>query len=132
MKDDIWPEDYWGFLGMPAKSKEQTMTGIEAIAAERQRQIEKEGWTPEHDDEHDDGSLALVAAILATPHHLFRQDVEEFDDGTKVVTFSDPWPPSWHDAWDKRGEADRKRLIEIAGALLAAEYDRLTRAGQSN
>ena len=28
------------------------MTGVELIAAERQRQIEVEGWTPEHDDAH--------------------------------------------------------------------------------
>lgn len=33
-------------------------TGIEAIAAERQRQIEKEGWTPEHDDTHGAGEMA--------------------------------------------------------------------------
>jgi len=27
------------------------MNGIERIAAERERQVEAEGWTPEHDDE---------------------------------------------------------------------------------
>lgn len=34
-----------------------------AIDAERQRQISVEGWTPEHDDQHDDGSL-LQAAVF--------------------------------------------------------------------
>ena len=27
-------------------------SGIEIIAAERQRQIDQEGWTPEHNAEH--------------------------------------------------------------------------------
>ena len=31
-------------------------TGAELIAAERRRQIEDEGWTPEHDVEHADGT----------------------------------------------------------------------------
>ncbi|MDE4098983.1 hypothetical protein [Phaeobacter gallaeciensis] len=106
------------------------MNGIEAIAAERQRQIEEEGWTPENDDQHDDESLAMVAAIFAAPDHLFCQQVDEYDDGTKSVTFYDPWPISWHDGWDRRTDFDRKRLLVIAGALLAAEIDRLDRAAE--
>ena len=30
---------------------------LEEIAAERRRQIEQEGWTPEHDDQHRGGTL---------------------------------------------------------------------------
>ncbi len=41
------------------------MTGIERIAAERLRQIEKKGWTPEHDDEHDPEDLEMAAACYA-------------------------------------------------------------------
>ena len=33
-------------------------TGIELIAEERQRQIEVEGWTADHDKWHTDESLA--------------------------------------------------------------------------
>lgn len=33
------------------------MSVIDEIAAERRRQIEVEGWTPEHDDEHPDGHM---------------------------------------------------------------------------
>ena len=44
-----------------------TRTGIQRIVDERARQIAKEGWTPEHDDEHVDGELALVGALYATP-----------------------------------------------------------------
>ena len=32
------------------------MNGIELITKERTRQIEKEGWTSEHDDTHNDGA----------------------------------------------------------------------------
>lgn len=38
------------------------MSVIDEIAAERQRQVEVEGWTAEHDDKHADGSLAQAAA----------------------------------------------------------------------
>lgn len=40
--------------------------GIQLIAEERVRQIEQEGWTPEHDDEHADGELAIAAGVVAT------------------------------------------------------------------
>ncbi|MGV7154880.1 hypothetical protein ACWA33_18595, partial [Pseudomonas aeruginosa] len=35
------------------------------VQAERRRQIEGEGWTPEHDDEHDNGEMARTAACYA-------------------------------------------------------------------
>lgn len=37
------------------------MTGIELIAKERQRQIEQEGWTAEHDSQHTAGELLQCA-----------------------------------------------------------------------
>ena len=39
------------------------------IAAERRRQIEAEGWTPEHDDAHSDGQMATAAACYAISAH---------------------------------------------------------------
>src|SRR6516162_7451434 len=35
-----------------APAQAGSVTGAELIAVERQRQINREGWTPEHDDEH--------------------------------------------------------------------------------
>lgn len=35
-------------------------TGIELIAEERQRQIDVEGWTPEHDAQHADGTQPIM------------------------------------------------------------------------
>ena len=84
-------------------------TGIELIAEERQRQITAEGWTPEHDDEHDNEQLAQAAACYAMPPRL-RGPL--------------PWP--WDADWWKPG--DRIRELTKAGALIAAEIDRLQRA----
>ena len=91
-------------------------SGIEAIAAERQRQIEAEGWTPGHDDTHDRGELARAAACYAL-HAALR-------DHDRAVT-ADPslWP--WSLAWWK--PRDRRADLVRAGALIAAEIDRLDR-----
>lgn len=107
------------------------MSGVELIAEERRRQVEVEGWTPEHDQGHVEGELALVAALYATPIPLYSVNVD--DDrknertGNRGVTMEadDPWPAGWGAAWDKRGRVDRIRLLVMAGALIAAEIDRL-------
>lgn len=99
-----------------------TENGIEAVAAERKRQIEQEGWTAEHDDQHTDETLALVAALYATPVPLYSQEI-----GEGHILFDDPWPTEWDDAWDKRDKFDRRRRLVIAGALICAEIDRLDR-----
>jgi hypothetical protein len=111
--------------------------GAELIAEERRRQIEKEGWTAEHDDEHTKGEMALVAALYASPIQLFKKKEQ---DGN--ISFIDPWP--WYEliemtryesqggiecvkARDKRKKHSRKRTLIIAGALIAAEIDRIQR-----
>ncbi len=96
------------------------MSVIDEIAAERRRQVEAEGWTPEHDDEHRRDELAWAAVCYAAPSLVFSQG-------------RDPWP--WAREWDKRphrlpqGETlqTRMRALEKAGALIAAELDRLQR-----
>ena len=111
------------------------MTGIEEIAAERKRQVESERWSSKHDDQHTNKSLALAAALYAAPIPLFQKD----DLARGGVSFIDPWP--WwlkdHDPqsraapvpnWDKRQKHSYRRRLAIAGALLAAEIDRLDRA----
>lgn len=110
------------------------MTGIDLIATERMRQVKQEGWTPEHDDEHEDGSLALAAICYAAPIPIFQREGDE-----RYFAFVDPWPDSWGAEWDKRpfdnynGEPrdptpeERIRMLVKAGALIAAEIDRLQR-----
>lgn len=94
------------------------MSGAELIAAERQRQIEVEGWTPEHDDLNDNGEMAVAAACYAANTLPVNVTVDGLD--------AFPW--SWCD--DKRGKHSRLRELVIAGALIAAEIDRLQRSAE--
>lgn len=99
-------------------------TGIELIAAERDRQINVEGWTPEHDDKHWDGELSRAAACYCNPTYSADPRI-----GTPIG-----WPWSfadWKPAVQRGGTIIISRLIRQyvkAGALIAAEIDRLLRA----
>ncbi|MFV0348332.1 MAG: hypothetical protein ACK5JO_07070 [Halodesulfovibrio sp.] len=105
------------------------MNGIELIAAERARQIEKEGWTPEHDDQHEPEELELAAACYAMPpkhrglklvaHHYAYDEYghAEFVPAVGVPTL---WP--WEGRWWKPGPT-RDRDLAKAGALAAAALD---------
>ncbi len=95
-------------------------TGIESIARERKRQIIKKHFTPLHDDDHDEFELTLAAmsyaAAVAAPD-------EEGDDEGKQRPCHD-WP--WDDEDFKPSEDPIRNLVK-AGALIAAEIDRLQR-----
>ncbi len=99
-------------------------TGIELIAEERERQIKKENWTPQHDDSHDHGELAAAAAVYAMGFSFgyangYFTDVG-FEDQIRITS---AWPfkepPKFNEL--------RKRDLQKAGALIAAELDRLQR-----
>lgn len=90
-------------------------TGTELIAAERQRQIDAEGWTPEHDRDHVGDHLARAAVCYATP-----ADMRSYRSGFTVPGF---WP--WEARFWKPTPDDRVRELVKAGALIAAEIDRL-------
>lgn len=105
-------------------------TGVELIAQERQRQIEQEGWSLEHDQEHDDDSLARAAAIYATPTERRRMVWRNSADpgmapGRGDYSWREPegWP--WEREAYKPTPDDRIRELVKAGALIAAEIDRL-------
>ena len=87
----------------------ERMSGVERIAAERKRQIESEGWTPTHDAQHELYELARAAACYAERAFLGPD-----------VTVPRAWP--WAEEWWKPG--DPIRMLEKAGALIAAEIDR--------
>jgi hypothetical protein len=91
------------------------MTGIELIAKERERQISTEGWTAAHDDQHINGELRDAAICYAM--------VCDDRAGEGAVDLS-PWP--WDMDWWKPSD-DQKRNLVKAGALIAAELDRLMR-----
>jgi hypothetical protein len=99
------------------------MTGIERIAAERKRQIEEEGWTAKYVSQWEDGELADAAVCYA----LSKED-RDLDvlicDGVQYL-FNRLWP-FFDEQW-KPSPDNRIRELEIAGALCAAEIDRLQR-----
>jgi hypothetical protein len=91
------------------------VTGAELIEAERQRQLTEEGFTPEHDACRAPGDLALAAAAYA----LGDPDLWPFEP--------DAFKPS-------RCQPPVEGVAELllhdlvrAGALIAAEIDRLLR-----
>ena len=108
-------------------------TGAELIAAERQRQIDAEGWSPEHDDGHTLGEMAAAGACYAL---LGTRWKDSSILGSQLVRHI-LWP--WEDEWFKPTEypeppftadvhVDRHvRDLTKAGALIAAEIDRLQR-----
>lgn len=87
------------------------------VAAERRRQIEAEGWTPEHDDQHSAGEMAVAAACYATWSLPGRQESE-------VVHAIWPWT-GWAQEWFK--PKDTRHNLVRAAALLLAEIERLDR-----
>ena len=117
-------------------------TGIELIAEERQRQIDVEGYSKEHDLQHDEGEFLDAAAAYMTPnikrpcidvtHELNNQpsyavtyDLPLFDGTIHKMRALPPrtWP--WGEQHWKPTPLDRVRELVKAGALIAAAIDRL-------
>jgi hypothetical protein len=97
------------------------MTGVALIAAERQRQVEKEGWTSESDSRLNDRGEMLVASDCYAKVAL---EEIKFDVQPNPQYIPDDWP--WGSEWWKPSD-DPIRNLEKAGALIAAEIDRLKR-----
>lgn len=91
----------------------RTDSGASLILLERLRQITSEGWTFEHDSQHVNGELvgaAVVYAVEATP------GINEAMDFASSL---------WPEGWAFKPEFDPIRTLTKAGALIAAEIDRL-------
>lgn len=90
------------------------MNGIELIAKERDRQINGEGFTADHDSQYKNEELVLAAIAYI--------EADETDNQENLYTPTHSfWPLS--SEWWKPG--DRIRNLVKAGALIAAEIDRL-------
>lgn len=87
------------------------------VQSERRRQINVEGWTPEHDDKHETGALASAAGCYA----MFSLAYPAGDP-------SHFWP--WDKSWWKPSPDGRRNMVK-AGALILAEIERLDRAAAS-
>ncbi len=84
------------------------------VIAERARQMSVEGWTPEHDDEHADESLAIAAVCYV----LFGDSPNSPNHPPSAW----PWAAEW---WKPK---DHRRNLVRATALLIAELERRDRA----
>jgi hypothetical protein len=94
------------------------------VLAERQRQVEVEGWGAAHDDVHHNGELGAAAACYASPHRAFKAVTFVGRGYEPITSYRDLWP--WRDEWWK--PKDRRADLVRAGALILAEIERLDRA----
>ena len=95
------------------------ITGAKLIARERNRQVTKEKFTSAHDDEHELGEMTQAAIIYATAE-VRQMKMENLDD----PFWAEDWP--WENG-DFKPSPDAIRNLTKAGALIAAEIDRLLR-----
>ena len=84
-----------------------------AVIAERRRQVDAEGWSTEHDDNHDHGDLARAGAAYA------------LNSASGALESASPscWP--WEEDWWKP-QGIRRDLVRAA-ALVLAEGEKFDR-----
>ena len=113
MGDQIfnWNDEFIPYYGELPNFKNMK-TGIELIKEERQKQIDKHGFTAEHHVNHpewyESDQLSRAAASILMPN--------------KISLAPDNWDMVWFR--NLKGREKKERLV-IAGALIAAELDRL-------
>jgi hypothetical protein len=115
-----FPEQYQRHVVVPVTMK--ILNGAELIAEERQRQITDEGWSAENDDAWVGRELALAALcyLACYINKYFRNPYIAQIIDTLWPWRKQYWKPS-HDI----------AILKKAGALIAAEIDRLQRRVRS-
>jgi hypothetical protein len=101
--------------------RELVESGASLIATERARQIKVEGWTSEHDDEHRGCQLADAARGYLLAGTLLQRGIGMKDYRLQLAP---GWP--WGAEWWKPSPDPIRNYVK-AGALIAAEIDRLKR-----
>lgn len=86
-------------------------TGIELIAAERQEQIQKHGFTKERDAQYVNDELVDAAM--------------QYLGGDLISCWPESWDKKWYKPNDPNWTGSRVDELKRAGALIAAEIDRL-------
>jgi hypothetical protein len=102
-------------------------TGIELIAAERERH----GWTIDHDNRHTAGELIAAATCYADASLALINGAQPEDVRGYYLDCTAPvpqWP--WDDSSFKISSDPIRNLVK-AGALIAAEIDRISRQNES-
>jgi len=107
----------------------QDEADVDLIKEERRRQIAAEGFSSSHDDDHDTGEL-LQAAICYAQSVLYlnpkRRSTKR--QRARAVEVPSKWPWDKYD-W-KPTPGDWLRQLAKAGALIAAEMDRMIRQAE--
>lgn len=103
------------------------MTAIEDVLAERKRQIDTEGWTPEHDDQHRGGELVHAASCYALQavERAWLLGTENGEINYRQDALPRDWPDSWAEEWWK--PKNPRRDLVRAAAMLIAEIERIDR-----
>jgi hypothetical protein len=104
-------------------------TGVQLIADERKRQIENEGYDATHDSQYKNsvlGNAGICYAVMAGGSPEIRNAVREQASAGHAPK---GWPWGLEFWRPSAGDSDAERIKELvkAGALLAAEIDRLNR-----
>lgn len=100
---------------------------MQAVIAERFRQIDVEGWSAEHDDNHRPGEIAIAGAayLLFAPWHLLTEEEREHYGFLKLALQLWPWSHQW---WKPQGF--RRDLVRGCALAIAEgeKFDRLKTA----
>lgn len=120
LNDAKWNKAAYEFLAEKAKYYRLVGkdSGVAVILDERLRQIWEEKFTFEHDDRHNAGELNAAAICYAAVAH------RHYEANTIFMVKPDSWP--WGIGTWKPSDDQIKNLVK-AGALIAAEIDRLQR-----
>lgn len=115
-------------LAAPKVTQPATTQAVIDVLAERQRQIDAEGWTPEHDSQYSDGQLECAAACYAghagecgwmAAHPAYGLHAYQ----SNFAPHNWPWNGDW---W--KPSNPRRDLVKSAALALAA-IERFDRAG---
>lgn len=102
------PDEGGGYAGLTQATLD--------VLAERRRQVQEEGWTLEHDDDHFAGELAMAAACYAG------------SAGGYVWVEGKPSEAVWPWSQERWKPTTPRRDLIKAAALILAEIERLDRA----
>jgi len=116
--NDFYSGFYQGALiALNAESKYFNKTGIELIAQERKEQIEKHGWSIEHDKDYSNGQLIQAAEFCRE---------QAYNSTTGCKTEACKWPDGWIKHFENKVRSkDFVSQLIVAGAFYMAENDRL-------
>lgn len=114
-------EKTWSDL-LQAVAETPSMRAAFDVLVERQRQIDAEGWTAAHDDEHVNDEIAAMACFYAMPSGAREWSAKETGYGDTLGEAMIP------EGWvAKAKDGDRRRELVKAAALVIAEIERLDR-----